>query len=93
MAVDPWEIMVRMLVEGPSLKDVGDLCTEVDSLRAKLFSLQTNHDDLAKWFEKHKDDAAKVEGLKDFIRGEGASAKLISWQAAKAVMADTVEAP
>ncbi len=91
MAVDPWEIMVRTLAEGPTLKDVTELCTEVDSLRAKLFSLQTNHDDLAKWHTAHKDDADRVEELKDFIRGEGASAKLISWQAARAVMADTGE--
>jgi Zn finger protein HypA/HybF involved in hydrogenase expression len=33
MAVDPWEIMVRTVAEGPSLKDVVELCTEVDRLR------------------------------------------------------------
>lgn len=54
------------------------LATRVD---VQLFSLQTNHDDLAKWHEKHKDDAAKVEELYEFIRSEGAAGKFIVWQA------------
>ena len=57
------------------------LLRRIEVLDAKLFSLQTNHDDLAKWHEKHKDDAARVEELAAFIRSEGAAGQFIVWQA------------
>ena len=93
MSVDPWEIMVRTIAEGPTLKDVAELCTEVDALRARLpggmkhctieyVECATGHGRLTatNWIDNGCPQCA-LDELRNFIRSEGASGKFITWQA------------